>query len=107
MNTIYLQYANGYLFPSDISSRGALERELNVIKFSVDKIDIISPRLVRNGYKLAINGYMPKAYQPPYNREYIEAGNIRPQENPCSKCHMRGLCDEDDCGAKMFRLFTK
>ena len=27
-------------------------------------------------------------------------------ENPCLKCYLKGICDDDECGRKLYPLFV-
>ena len=56
-HTIQLQHINGTFFPVDSISRKILETELNVDRIPERKFDIVSPILVRKGYKIAISDY--------------------------------------------------
>lgn len=53
MNKINLQRIRDYIFPTDAKSR----KNLNYEKFKVHDLDIISPRLVKQGYILKIENY--------------------------------------------------
>lgn len=56
-NTIKLQFANGRYFAQGTSDREILQ-QLNCTQFDEKQSDIIFPRLVRLGYKIAItNNY--------------------------------------------------
>lgn len=55
--TIQLQHINGVLYPIDSISKKILERELNRDRIIEKDFDIVSPVLVKRGYKMAISGY--------------------------------------------------
>jgi hypothetical protein len=55
--TIQLQHINGIYYPTDSISRKILERELNRDRIIEKDFDIVSPVLVKRGYKMAISGY--------------------------------------------------
>lgn len=57
MNTIRMQLIGNYLYPTDSWSRDTLIDETNHDRFNKDMLDLISPRLVKRGYKLAISNY--------------------------------------------------
>lgn len=57
MNTIRLQLIGEYLYPTDAWSRDTLIDETNHDRLKNDMLDLISPRLVKRGYKLAISNY--------------------------------------------------
>lgn len=57
MNTIRMQLIGNYLYPTDSWSRDTLFDETNHDRFKKDMLDLISPRLVKRGYKLAISNY--------------------------------------------------
>ena len=52
-----MQLIGEYLYPTDAWSRDTLFDETNHDRFKKDMLDIISPRLVKRGYKLAISNY--------------------------------------------------
>ena len=108
LNTLRLQLINGYFYPTDSISRDLLRNELELERIPEERIDIISPILVKRGYKLAISDYNPT---PKNNKVHSYGGkidgDIKPQKDPCKKCGFNGLCDSDDCGKKGFRLFSK
>ena len=56
-NTIQLQFINGVFYPIDSISRKILENELNIDKITERKFDVVSPILVKRGYKMAITNY--------------------------------------------------
>jgi hypothetical protein len=56
-NTIQLQYINGIYYPIDFISKKILERELSRDRIIERDFDIVSPVLVKRGYKMAISGY--------------------------------------------------
>lgn len=58
MNTIRLMLIGDYLYPTDSWSRDTLVEETNHDRFKKDMLDILSPRLVKKGYKLAISYYI-------------------------------------------------
>jgi len=55
--TIQLQYINGIYYPIDSISKNILERELSRDRIIEKDFDIVSPVLVKRGYKMAISGY--------------------------------------------------
>jgi len=56
-NVIRLQFINGVFYPVDSISRKILENELKMDKITERDFDIVSPRLVKRGYKMAITNY--------------------------------------------------
>lgn len=56
-NTIRLQFINGVFYPTDSISRKTLEDELGIDRIVERNFDIVSPRLVKRGYKMAISNY--------------------------------------------------
>jgi len=56
-NTIQLQLINGVFYPIDSISRKILEDELNMDRIIERNFDIVSPKLVKRGYKMAITNY--------------------------------------------------
>lgn len=57
MNTIQLQLIGEYLYPTNSWSRDILFDETNHDRFKIEMLDLLSPRLVKKGYKLAISNY--------------------------------------------------
>ena len=105
---INLQLINGYFYPTDAVSKEILVNGYNLERIPKDAFDRWSPKLVRDGHKLAIANYNPeprKDIEPPIGIKI--GGTPKSVKNPCLKCRMGGLCDSDDCGKKNFRLFTK
>jgi len=101
-NTIRLQLINGFFYPTDSISRDILYDDYNLSRIPEDSFDRWSPRMVRDGYKLAINDYNPPTTQdfnPPRGSKI--GGEPHPSKNPCIKCKMNGLCDSDECGNKI------
>lgn len=56
-NTIQLQLINGVFYPIDSISRKILEDELNMDRIIERNFDIVSPKLIKRGYKMAITNY--------------------------------------------------
>lgn len=108
LNTVRLQLINGHFYPTDAISSDILRREFELGRIPEERIDVISPKLVRRGYKLAISDYNPNPTNHYRNTVGTKiGGQAEPQENPCKKCGFNGLCDSDDCGKKKYRLFSK
>lgn len=57
--TIYLQLINGYLYPTNGPSKETLESLYNISRIPEEATYRWFPRLVKDGYKLAINDYYP------------------------------------------------
>ena len=92
MNTIRLQLIDGDFYPTDSMSRDTLRDLLHIDRFPDFRLDSLSPKLIKMGYRLAVTGYAPKTYQ---------------RSTPMgSHCYLKGLCDSDECGRKHYRLFT-
>lgn len=106
-STIQLQFINGYFYPIDFVSKTILGDKYGLERVPENGFSRWSPKLVRDGYKLAISGYEPKPYnyEPPKGTPI--GGEPKSTKNPCLKCKMSGLCDSDECGKKNFRLFGK
>lgn len=47
LNTVRLQLINGYFYPTDSISRNILNGEFNLDRFPKDRIDALSPTMVR------------------------------------------------------------
>lgn len=106
MSTIQLQFINGYFYPTDAISSETLENELGLGRIPENRLDVISAKLVKRGYKLAISNYTPKPTRDDRKQSnpYIDK-NAKSHENPCPKCGLKDLCDKDDCGRKSFKLW--
>jgi hypothetical protein len=106
-STIQLQFINGAFYPVDSISRKILEDELNTDRITERDFNIVSPRLVKRGYKMAITNYTSQKseFNPPTRKPI--GGEPHPTKDPCPKCGFHGLCDKDECGKKNFRLFKK
>ena len=107
LNTIRLQLINGYFYPTDAISSRILNREFDIDKIPEEKINVISPKIVSKGYKLAISDYDPTPTNRPSSFGSKIGGEAKPQQNPCKRCGFNGLCDSDECGKKTYRLFSK
>lgn len=106
-STIQLQFINGYFYPIDFVSKTILGDKYGLERIPENGFSRWSPKLVRDGYKLAVNNYTPSnnINEPP--KGIPIGGEPKPTKNPCLKCRMGGLCDSDECGKKNFRLFGK
>ena len=103
-NTICLQFINGYFYPTNSTSKDILNDVYNLSRISEEGFDRWSPKIIHDGYKLAVNDYNPKPKQniiPPAGGKI--GGEPHPTKNPCIKCKMNGLCDSDECGMKIKR----
>ena len=101
-NTICLQLINGYFYPTNSISKDILYDSYNISRIPEDSFDIWSPKMVRDGYKLAVNDYNPfpkNDFNQPRGNKI--GGEPHPSKNPCNKCKMNGLCDSDECGNKI------
>lgn len=56
-NTIRMQLIDEYLYPTDSWSRDTLVEVTNHDRFKIDMLDLVSPRLIKKGYMLAISNY--------------------------------------------------
>ncbi|MBQ9655933.1 MAG: hypothetical protein IJV38_07920 [Prevotella sp.] len=54
MAIIRLQLINGYFYPTDAGSRKILEESLRVDRIPLERFDVVSPKLVKNGHAMAI-----------------------------------------------------
>ena len=101
-NTICLQLINGYFYPTNSISKDILYDAYHLSRIPEDRFDIWSPKMVRDGYKLAVNDY-----NPPQKQDFTKpmgskiGGEPHPVKNPCIKCKMNGLCDSDNCGMRI------
>ncbi len=102
-NTIYLQLINGYFYPTNSVSRDIMANRYNIGRIPENKFYMWSPKLVRDGYKLAIDGYNDNVniakddFKPNWPKIGGEPHSVK---NPCDKCKLNGICDSDDCGNK-------
>ena len=78
VNRINLQFINGFFYPTDAISTQTLADELELGRIPEDRLDVISPKLIRRGYKLAISNYYPQktnnndGYISSYEAMYLE-----------------------------------
>ena len=109
LSTIKLQLIDGYFYPTDSISSKILEDEFELGRIPENRIDVLSPKLINMGYKLAISDYNPQPTTYYHSNFYSGkiGGTPKPQKNPCTKCGFNGLCDSDECGKKSYRLFSK
>ena len=105
-NLIRLQFIEGVFYPLDLDSLNTLVDYFHVEKFPEHRFDTLSPKLVKNGYKLAVAGYDPEPVKPITPSLAKMGEDFKPIKNPCSHCYLKGLCDSDECGRKNYRLFT-
>lgn len=97
-NLIRLQFIEGVFYPLDVDSLNTLIDNFHVEKFPEHRFDTLSPKLVKNGYKLAVAGYDPEPVKP-ITPSWAKMGeDFKPIKNPCSHCYLKGLCDSDECG---------
>ncbi len=54
MATIRLQLIKGFLYPTDATSRKILEDSLRVDRIPLERFDVVSPILVKDGHAMAI-----------------------------------------------------
>jgi hypothetical protein len=54
MAIIRLQLINGYFYPTDAASRKILEDSLRVDRITLERFDVVSPKLVKDGHAMAI-----------------------------------------------------
>lgn len=59
MTTIRLQLIKGFFYPTDAASRKILKDSLRVDRIPLERIDVVSPKLVKAGHALAITGWDP------------------------------------------------
>ena len=66
-----------------------------------DKFDLITPKFVRNGFSFAIEDSKEESEPVKRDEEPLPdfSGNKR-VENPCFKCKLRGICDDDYCAKR-------
>ena len=110
LNTVRLQLINGYFYPTNSISWDILVDKYRLERFPEERFNALSANLVRDGYKIAIDGYDPKPHDDPWeksNRDLPKIGGSgKPSKNYCTKCKANGMCDSDECGRKTYRLFT-
>jgi hypothetical protein len=107
-NTIQIQLINGYFYPVDSLSKSILYDEYNLERIPENKFDVLTPRFVRDGYKLAVAGYTPKEKEFNRPKGSTIGGEPHQVKDPCAKCgyKTKGVCDSGECGKKCFRLFS-
>lgn len=59
MAIIRLQLINGYLYPTDADSRKILEESLRVDRIPLERFDVVSPKLVKDGHAMTIKDWDP------------------------------------------------
>ena len=59
MATIRLQLIKGFFYPTDEDSRKTLEESVRLDRIPLERIDVVSPKLVKAGHALAITGWDP------------------------------------------------
>lgn len=59
MAIIRLQLINGYFYPTDAASRKILEDSLRVDRIPLERFDVVSPKLVKDGHAMAIKDWDP------------------------------------------------
>ena len=93
-NVIHMQEINGVIYPTDYRSMDILHDVLNKRNVDADLFDIVSGRLVREGYMVAIENSTIKPYvkNNPIGRKV--GGEVKCFEDPCNKCYLKGLCDD-------------
>lgn len=107
LKTIRLQLINGYFYPTNSISRDILHDNYNLDRIPMDAFDRWSPKFVRDGFKMAIDGYDPKPTTQYSNPNGLKIGGAaKAVKNPCTSCKAKGLCDKDECGRKTYRLFS-
>ena len=108
MGTIRLQLVGEYFYPTDSVSRNILVEEERIERLPENRLDILSPVFVRKGYKIAISNYIPeKSVSPSLPFSPKIGGEAKSVINPCQNCYLRELCDDGECGRKLFRLFSR
>lgn len=98
--TINLRYKNGSFVPVSTKDKRMLGLFTNKGYIEEDNLDIVSPKIVRNGFKLKIDGYNAKPTNTfdPNPRKARPIG--KPVKNPCPDCRLKGVCDNDNCGRR-------
>lgn len=108
METIRLQLIGEYFYPTDSVSRDILIEEERIERFSENRLDRLSPALVKKGYKIAISNYTPKqSVSPSIPFGHKIGSEAKSVINPCQNCYLREVCDDGECGRKTFRLFSR
>ena len=59
MATIHLQLIKGFFYPTDADSRKILEECMRLDRIPLERIDVVSPKLVKAGHVLAIKDWDP------------------------------------------------
>lgn len=54
MATIRLQLIKGFFYPTDADSRKTLEESVRLDRIPLERIDVVSPKLVKAGHAMAI-----------------------------------------------------
>ena len=59
MAIIRLQLIKGFFYPTDAASRKILEESLRVDRIPLERFDVVSPKLVKDGHAMAIKDCDP------------------------------------------------
>lgn len=105
--TIILEYQDGYFKAQEGVSETFLREALDLGGFPEHRADANLPTLVAKGYRVGIVGdYQPRKdnWQPPYSPKI--GGVAHSVKNPCISCQLKDVCSPDECGRKLYRLFT-
>ena len=106
MNTIRLQLVGEYFYPTDSVSVTTLQRLFGIARFPERRFDVLTPKMIREGYKLAVADYYPAPVQPHFNGSYGWPIGERKPSDPCLKCYLRDACDRDICN-RGWRKFAR
>ena len=108
MATIRLQLIEGYFYPTDFISRETLVELFRIERFPESRFVVLSPSIIAKGHAMAVANYTPKV-SPAVDKSGWQkiGGTAKSVSNPCSKCYLRELCDDGECGRKTFRLFSR
>ena len=108
MATIRIQLVGEYFYPTDAISEKHLTNLFELGRFPKRRFDEIMARAVVKGYSFAVANYTPTTYGKIDTTGLAKLGGVpKATKDPCVKCVLRGLCDNDECGAKSFRLHSK
>ena len=107
MSTIRLQLVGGYFYPTDSTSADTLEKLFGLARFPEHRFDALAPKMVRDGYSLAVAGYCPEPMQPRFNGGLdLPTGDRKPSP-ACRKCYLREVCNSDICSRKRIQPCTQ
>jgi hypothetical protein len=107
MSTIRLQLVGEYFYPTDSVSASTLENLFGIARFPEHRFDTLAPKMIREGYSLAVADYFPVPTQTRFYGALDLHTGERKQSGPCLKCYLREACDGDICSMGWRKLCSR